>query len=143
MTKEEPGFIYETEYWRIILADDQTNLGRCVIVLKRACPNLSSLTNEEWLDFTSAVVQKLETIFKREFGAVMFNWTCLMNDAYKKKPYNPQVHWHFRPRYDKKVKIGKEVFTDDFFGNHYERGSDRRVSAEIRGEIIKRIKKFL
>ncbi len=143
MVKKEANLIYQTKYWKVFLADDQTNLGRSVVVLKRRCPSLSKLNNKELIDFFNKVIIPLEAACKKAFGAVMFNWTCLMNDAYKKKPYDPQVHWHFRPRYDKKVIIKKEIFVDKFFGRHYERGSDRRVTEEVKQEIIKRIRKYL
>lgn len=143
MNNEENNFIYETKFWIIFLSDDQTNLGRCVIVLKRKCPSLAKLKKEEILDFWTNVVVKLESACQSAFKAVMFNWTCLMNNAYNKKPYNPQVHWHFRPRYDKKIKINKEIFVDKYFGKHYERGSERKVSQSIQNKIINKIKKYL
>lgn len=87
----EDKIIFETPYWFIKLMPKQLYLGRCVIVLKRKCGNLAGLNQEEVIDF-SEVVKKLEGTLRKTFQATMFNWTCLMNDAYKEAPPNPQVH---------------------------------------------------
>lgn len=42
--------IFETKYWNIFLAEDQTYLGRIVVELKRISPSLSDLTTEEFAD---------------------------------------------------------------------------------------------
>lgn len=118
---------------------DQFYLGRCVIVLKRKCGALADLTKEEVIDFWENVVKKLEAAFKRSFGAVMFNWTCMMNDAYKNDPPDPQVHWHLRPRYDRVVEFEGETFTDPNFGHHYERHTERVISEDVRRKIIKKL----
>lgn len=77
--------LFETKYWNIFLNENQAYLGYSIIVLKRECKTLSEVNNEEWIDFHEKVVKTLETTFKEKFGATMFNWTCLMNDAYKKQ----------------------------------------------------------
>ncbi len=128
--------IFETTHWKVILMDDQTYLGRCVIVLKRKCGDLAEVTEEEMLDFLN-LVKILESKARRAFGAVMFNWGCLMNDAYQNTPPDPQVHWHFRPRYDREVTFAGEKFVDTDFGHHYLRGTSRILSDAVRQEIIK------
>lgn len=75
------------------------------------------------------------------FGAEMFNWGCLMNNAYKpeiEKPY-PHVHFHFRGRYRKSVKFAGELFVDEEFGHHYDRTKERHVSPAVFDAIRKRI----
>ena len=137
--------IYETDYWKIILADDQSCLGRCVIDAKRHVGSLRDLTKEEWEDFEKNIVKKLEDLFMEVFGAEMFNWSCLMNNAYKphiEKPH-PHVHWHFRPRYRNPVELAGETFIDEKFGHHYERNDDKRVSQEIFDKITEKILKNL
>ena len=81
MTDEQKYFVYETEFWLIKLSPEQTYLGRSVIVLKRKCGEFSGLTHEEAIDFIDNVVKKLENGYKDAFGAVMFNWCCLMNNG--------------------------------------------------------------
>ena len=110
--------------------------------MKRECGSLSDLNEKEWVDLRE-VVKKMELTLKKAFGATMFNWGCLMNDAYQSKNPKPQVHFHFRPRYQNKVEILGEVFEDKDFGHHYIRGSPRKVSLEIQKEIIKKIQKEL
>ena len=134
--------ILESEYFKVILSYDQTYLGRCVIELKRHCGSLSKVTKEEWLDFTE-VVKKLESALTKAFGATMFNWTCLMNNAYKNNPPNPHVHWHFRPRYNHEIKFAGLTFEDTEFGKHYSQKTKREVSEEVKKQIIKRIKENL
>ena len=95
---------------------DQRYLGRAVVMLKRRCEDLSGLTQKELLGFFE-VVQKLEGFVKKTFTATMYNWACLMNDVYRTKPYAPQVHWHFIPRYDHPVEFAGKVFGDPNFGN--------------------------
>lgn len=136
------GIIFETKFWQVILSDDQEFLGRCVIVARDDAHTLSDLTSEQWLDFEQ-VVKKLEDAAKKAFGATMFNWTCLMNHAYRESPPNPHVHWHFRPRYEEPTHFAGEIFEDRAFGSHYERGTERIVSDEIRSNIIAAYQKAL
>lgn len=135
--------IFETPYWFVKLMPKQLYLGRCVIVLKRKCGDLAELTQEEVLDFAE-VVKKLEGVLRRTFKATMFNWGCLMNDAYQVTPAEPQVHWHFRPRYDQPVEFAGHTFADPNFGHHYLREDNEYlpsddvldlIATEIRGNL--------
>lgn len=121
---------------------DQTYFGRCVVVLKRKCGDLADVTNEEMIDLLENVVRKLESAFRKAFGATMFNWACLMNNAYQEKPPDPQVHWHLRPRYDRIVEFEGETFVDSDFGHHYERHTERVVGDDIREKIIMKLREF-
>lgn len=134
--------IFETNYWQVLLAEDQTYLGRAVIILKRPCSTLSGLSAEEFADFYE-IVKRYEKALANTFQATMFNWTCLMNDYYKEAEPKPQVHWHCRPRYKNPVNFSGEIFADPNFGHHYERGVERKVSKEIKAAIISEIKKFV
>lgn len=80
--------IYETRYWAVSLAADQGYLGRCYITLKRHCGDMAELEKTEWSDF-AGLVKRLEDALRKAFGAAMFNWSCLMNDAYQNQPPNP------------------------------------------------------
>jgi diadenosine tetraphosphate (Ap4A) HIT family hydrolase len=140
--KEESDLITETRYWKVFLSDEQSYLGRCVILLKRHCESVSDINEAEWDDLHNEI-KGLEKTMKKAFGATMFNLTCLMNNAYKKKPYHPHVHWHFRPRYDNKVKFAGLVFDDSRFGHHYDPKSSRKLDSKTRNLIINRIKKNL
>jgi diadenosine tetraphosphate (Ap4A) HIT family hydrolase len=132
--------IYETKYWEVKLSPDQAYLGRCTVKIKRDVSTLSELRKEEWLDFADIVI-KMENALKKTFNATMFNWTCLMNNAYLQKSYKPIVHWHFRPRYTKKVKFLGNTFEDKEFGKHYDRKRKEIVSSELLSKIAEEIKK--
>ena len=140
---EEEFMLFETKFWKVILSDEQSYLGRCVILLKRDCGELSNLKSEEWLDFNENIVKKLESTFKKVFDATMFNWTCLMNNAYQKENPKPYVHWHFRPRYNHNVKFGEEEFHDPDFAHHYNRERKNFISKELLKKIFNEVKKYL
>ncbi len=140
---EEGDLFFETSFWKVILSPDQAYLGRCVIVLKRECGQLSKLTSEEWADFHKNIVQKLEFAVKKAFNATMFNWTCLMNNAFKSENPKPQVHWHFRPRYRNEIKLAGEQFKDLEFAHHYSRERNKLISKEVLERISEQIKKYL
>src|SRR5689334_22003391 len=108
--------IFETKYWNIFLSEDQTYLGRIKVILKRISPSLPDLSDEEFSDFHK-VIKLYEHAVIKAFGAVMCNWTCLMNNAYQNNPPNPHVHWHGRPRYNKPVQFADKTFIDPNFGH--------------------------
>ncbi len=140
--KTQPDFIFETKHWEVYLNLDQYYLGRSVVVAKRDVKNLSDLKEDEWLDF-SILVKKFESALKKAFDATMFNWTCLINNAYQNNPPDPQVHWHFRPRYNKTHRFMGIEFNDMEFGNHYARDTNFVVSEKTFQRIIEEIKKNL
>jgi len=121
------------------LADEQSYLGRCLVMLKRHTPSLSDLTEVEIVDFQK-IAQELETRLKTVFGSTMFNWTCFMNDAFQEKPYNPHVHWHIKPRYDHDVEIAGTKFTDPDFGKHYDRSRKDKVSDAVVNNLVSLLK---
>ena len=131
--------ILETNHWNMILSRDQRYFGRCVVLLKRPCGTMAEVTPDEMVDLL-ILIKKYETVFKKEYGAVMFNYSCLMNDAYKNTPPDPQVHWHFRPRYDKPVVFEGVEFLDEQFGHHYERKPERSVDADLEEKIVAELK---
>ena len=141
-SSKDDDFIFETGYWKVSLAEDHSYLGRCYINLKRHSGDLAELKQEEWDDFIK-LVKKLESALKKAFNATMFNWTCLMNNAYQTNPPNPHVHWHFRPRYNHNVKFSGEIFEDIEFGYHYNRDRKKITSNEINRKIINKIKENL
>ncbi len=134
--------IFETNFWGVILSFNQRYIGRCYIFSKRHFGSLSEMTDEEALDFLE-VVKKIENAIRKTFGATMFNWSCLMNDFYKKENPNPHLHWHMKPRYQDKVLFSGRVFEDKEFGHHYNKDDDIVESKEIRLAIVKEIKKNL
>lgn len=128
--------VFKTKHWKAFLAEDQAYFGRLVIVSDRACTSLGDLTEEEQLEFFF-LAKKLEQFFRKQFHASMFNWSCLMNNAYKDGE-TPQVHWHFRPRYAKSIVVAEKEYNDPNFGYHY-----IPTALGIKGKIDKAAEKIL
>ncbi len=144
MENKKQNLVFETPYWKIFLKDEQNYLGRCVVILKRECGDLADLDTDEILDFFD-VVKKLENLLRKTFNATMFNWTCLMNHSYLENPPQPQVHWHFRPRYDHPVEFAQNIFKDPNFGKHYLRGEggegEKIVAPVLQDKIVEELRK--
>ncbi|MBI2075106.1 MAG: HIT family protein [Candidatus Harrisonbacteria bacterium] len=136
---KDENFIFETPFWKVFLAPEQSYLGRSMIVLKRHAGSLSDLTVEELVDFGGAV-KKIEAAAKKAFHAIMFNWTCMMNDMYRAAKADPHVHWHVRPRYNRAIEISGTRFTDSEFGQHYNRDRMQEVPSDVRKEIIAKLR---
>jgi diadenosine tetraphosphate (Ap4A) HIT family hydrolase len=134
--------LFETQYWRICLAPNQSLLGRCVIHLKRHIGDLADLTEIELLEFL-IVVKKVEASMKLAFRATMFNWSCYMNLSYRENPPNPHVHWWAVPRYDHAVEFGDSTFEDPHFGNPYDHYRRFEVKKDLRMAIADKIKSHL
>ncbi|MGZ7070156.1 MAG: HIT family protein [Methanobacterium sp.] len=133
--------IYETKYWQIYLAPSQRYLGTCVVVLKNHRSNLKDVKSTEWAEF-GQIVNDLETILEKTFCPSLFNWSCFMNSAYRVNPHNPEVHWHFIPRYDNKIKFEGLEFTDPDFG-YIPQPIERKVPENVMKMIMEKIKKNL
>lgn len=131
-------FIFQTEYWIIFLAPNQSNIGTCVVALKRHYGSLAGLKPEEWMDF-GEIVQKLEVALKNAFDPTLFNWESLMNVDYLKNHPDPHVHWHFIPRYNHEIKFGDLIFGDPDFG-HMKHRPLLKIPISIREKIIEKIK---
>ncbi|MCK9344690.1 MAG: HIT family protein [Candidatus Pacebacteria bacterium] len=138
------GIIFESQYWKVELADEQLYLGRAYVACKTKRESLSELTDLEFSDLHE-VIKKYETLLKKTFGATLFNWSCLMNHAYREKPYTPQVHFHVRPRYENDVIVNGEVFHDPNFGDqaHLTATMSKKVSPEMFTEILAKLKSNL
>lgn len=140
--ENQKDFILETNYWKVFISPNQTYLGRCFVALKRHCGDLAELEKEEWEEYVG-LVKRLEAALRKTFEAIMFNWTCLMNDAYKKADPDPHVHWNFRPRYGQPVEVDGLFFEDQEFGRHYDNLKNKEVNEMVKETIISRIKESL
>lgn len=136
--------IFESKHWEVTLSGDQLYLGRAYVSCKTKRESLSELTEEEFSDL-HAVIKKYESLLKNTFKATLFNWSCLMNHAYREKPYTPQVHFHVRPRYEKEVSVSGVIFNDPNFGDHYhlQDSVSNRISEETFAEILNILKSNL
>ena len=136
--------ILESQYWFILLAPDQKNLGTCVIAIKRDEGDLAGLKDVEWAEF-GKIVKNLQFALKKTFNSTMFNWGCLMNSSYLKNPPNPHVHWHFIPRYKNNVEFEGLIFKDPCFGFSTMKSNQgiRKIPKKAREKIIEKINENL
>ncbi|MDF2461259.1 MAG: hypothetical protein K0S68_662, partial [Candidatus Saccharibacteria bacterium] len=101
--------------------------------------SLSELSEEQWSDLRG-VIKRYEDACRKAFAPNVFNWGCLMNDAFKEDTPTPHVHWHVRPRYARPPQVGAYRYSDPNFGQHYDSSATRIVEdsmlEEIRGQIF-------
>ncbi len=131
---DKQDILFVSAHWTAFLSRDQLYLGRSVIGANRHVAALSDLTSPEWEDLR-AVICRVEAVCRSVLNASMFNWTCLMNDAYKRDPANPHVHLHVRPRYAIAPSFRGIPFPDPNFGQHYQRNSDLHLPVELRDDL--------
>lgn len=134
-----------TRHWIIYLAPSQRYLGTCVVALRRKCRDLSELMDGEWPDF-AWILRCLESAVRELFNPDLFNWSCFKNSAFRSEDPDPEVHWHFHPRYSRPVRFGGETFRDREFGHipvPLEGKVPEPVMDELEGIMRERILKFL
>lgn len=132
--------ILETPCWMIFLAPSQRYLGTCVVALKRHSPSLSTLKEKEWIDF-GLTVHKLEKSVDKAFNPTLYNWSCFKNSAFRTDRPDPEVHWHFIPRYEADVEFEGLTFHDPDFG-YVPQPIHTRVPPEIMAKMKMAIKKY-
>lgn len=105
--------LYKGKYWNVVFVDwCQDFPGNCIISGTKEC--LSDMTSEEWVEL-GLIEKELERVTKKLFNSTMYNFACLMNNAYKDKE-KPHVHFHFIPRYDGERIILNKKYKDKHFG---------------------------
>ena len=134
--------LYESGYWSLFLADEQDYIGRCILVLKRHCGSLSELTDDEWAELRG-LIRKVEECLRTVLGAVLCNWSCLLNSFYKGPEPDPHLHIHVRPRYDKPVVINGNAYTDSEFGHHYALNKSGAIPDKDKEEVFTLLKEWL
>ncbi len=134
--------VYETTFWRVVLAPNQCLVGRCVIHLKRHCGDVAETRPGELLDWLN-IVMIMETALRRAFDATMFNWSCYMNHSYRENPPNPHIHWWVVPRYNHLVKLGTMTFEDPRFGGPYDHSTWLDIPKDTRQQIAERLRRAM
>lgn len=108
--------LYKGKNWDVIFgAWCQDHPGYCIISSNKEA--LSDLTSEEWQEL-GIIEKELERVCKKVLGATMFNFCCLMNNAYIDNE-KPHVHYHFVPRYKDELKLFGKVYKDRYFGYNF------------------------
>ena len=95
--KIEELLIYETEHWIWSLRPVQVTLGAGVLSLKRECPALSELKQEEFSDLNN-IIKVIEITLKKTFNYDIMNYLMLMM-------VDKQVHYHVIPRYERTIDL--------------------------------------
>ncbi len=108
--------LYKGKYWEVVFGSwSQDHPGYCIIGNNKE--SLSELENEAWVEL-GKIEKELERVCKKVFGATMFNFCCLMNNAYRDDE-TPRVHYHFVPRYKEEFKLFGKVYKDRHFGYNF------------------------
>lgn len=131
--------ILVTDYWFVGVGNDQPYLGRAFCTLKRHVEKLGELSKEEWRDL-QVVLAKLEQRYKKVFGSDIINVECNMNHAFKTEPFNPHIHLHIYPRYNRLVEVGGVVFEDPLSGSHLDENLVNIVDDKVVAEIVQQLK---
>lgn len=96
--------IKEYEHWFVLFRMNQITVGSLVLAAKSDAEHLGELTSEEWSEF-SQVSKDAEQVLRSTFGAEKFNYLALMMK-------DPNVHFHFVPRYSKPVEVNGREYAD-------------------------------
>lgn len=105
--------LYKGKYWEVVFEEwCQEYPGQCILSCNKE--SLSELTKEEWEEL-GLLEKELERVCKKLFNATMFNFACLMNNAYRDNE-KPHVHFHFLPRYREELVLLNKKYKDRHFG---------------------------
>jgi diadenosine tetraphosphate (Ap4A) HIT family hydrolase len=83
----------------------------------------------------------VENCLKSVLGADLCNWSCLMNDFFKKQEPDPHLHLHCRPRFKNPVTINGNEYVDEEFGHHYAQHKSVKLSEEDKESLFEILKK--
>ena len=119
--------LYESKNWEVVFCDwCQDFVGECIISSNKE--SLSNLTSEEWQEL-GELEKELERVCKKLFNATMFNFTCLMNNAYRDNK-KPHVHFWIFPRYKNELKLFDKIYKDKHFGYNFWKWSNSKFKRQ-------------
>ena len=108
--------LYKGKYWTVTFGVwCQDHPGYCIVGNDKE--SLSELSSDEWIEL-GIIEKELERVCKKLFNATMFNFACLMNNAYRDGE-TPKVHYHFVPRYKNELKLFNKIYKDRHFGYNF------------------------
>lgn len=126
--------IFETDFWVWSLRPAQGTVGAGVLSLKRECPVLSEVTEQEFKDLEK-MIKKIEQTLAETFQYDVMNYLMLMM-------VDKHVHYHVFPRYEGIVKLGDHVYSDNNWPKPPELGGEALSPEEI-SSILNEIKRNL
>lgn len=104
--------LYKGKTWTVVFGSwCQEFVGYSIISSDKE--NLSELTKEDWEEL-GLLEKELERVCTKLFKSTMFNFACLMNNAYRDNE-KPHVHFHFVPRYKDEINILNKKYKDKHF----------------------------
>lgn len=119
--------LYKSNNWEVVFGSwCQEFVGYCIISSNKE--SLSDITEEEWKEL-GVLEKELERVNKKLFNATMFNFACLMNNAYRDNE-KPHVHFHFVPRYKNELKIFNKKYIDKHFGYNFWKWSNSKFKRQ-------------
>lgn len=119
--------LYKGKYFEVVFEDwCQEFPGACIVSGHKE--KLSDMTSEEWIEL-GKIEKELERVCDKLFNATMFNFCCLMNNAYRDNE-KPHVHYHFVPRYKDELKLFGKVYKDRHFGYNFWKWSLSKFKAQ-------------
>lgn len=65
-----------------------------------------------------------------------------MNSAYRTDPPNPEIHWHFIPRYKNEIEFDGIIFKDPDFG-YIPQPVERKIPQKVMEKLMDAIKSNL
>ena len=119
--------LYKSDNWEVVFVDwCQEFPGQCILSSNNE--SLSDLSNDEWIEL-GILEKELERVCKKLFNSTMFNFACLMNNAYRDNE-KPHVHFHFIPRYKYKLKLFNKTYQDKHFGYNFWKWANSRFKSQ-------------
>ena len=108
--------LYKGNNWEVVFVNwCQEFPGDCIVSCDKE--KLSDLTDNDWIEL-GLIEKELERITKKLFNATMYNFACLMNNAYRDNE-KPHVHFWFVPRYKNELKLFNKIYKDRHFGYNF------------------------
>lgn len=119
--------LYKGKYFTVVFEDwCQEFPGSCIISGTKE--RLSDMTSEEWIEL-GILEKELERVCKKVFNSTMYNFACLMNNAYRDEE-KPHVHFWFVPRYEKEISIVGKKYKDKHFGYNFWKWSNSKFRSQ-------------
>ena len=119
--------LYKGKYFEVIFEDwCQEFPGVCIISGHKE--KISDMESDEWQEL-GILEKELERVCNKLFKPTMYNFACLMNNAYKDNE-KPHVHFWFVPRYRNPLKIFNKIYIDKHFGYNFWKWSNSKFKKQ-------------
>jgi diadenosine tetraphosphate (Ap4A) HIT family hydrolase len=117
-----------TEYWRLVLNENQDLLGRCFLACRRHVEPVKALSPEEWnelLPFVADTARRIDVAFAPDH----YNFTFLQN-------VDRHAHLHVIPRYASPRRFRDLEFGDPGYPGPYAIRAQRQLGDEMVAGLV-------